>query len=365
MKTAKGAVLTAAGRPFEVREFPLSSPPEGMAKIRLTASGICGTDVHIHDGRLPVQTPVIIGHEFIGRVEEISETDSEKHNIRKDDNVIVYIACPCGECLLCRSGDDANCVNMGVTNGSNPNTAPHLYGGFAEYNYSPVANLIRIPPELDPEMTCVFACAGPTVLHAFSLAERANSGIEKADVTVVQGLGPVGFFAVMKLASMGVKHIIALTGRENAYREELALKFGAARVMSLEKHGMDKIIEYIKALSSGLGADVVIEASGNPSAVPQGMDMLRNRGVYLVPGQYSNSGPVEIAPEMITFKALHIIGSSQYSLSDVQNYIDFLLKNPHTHSTILSLASRYKVEDINRAFDDVRAGKNIKTLLTP
>jgi D-arabinose 1-dehydrogenase-like Zn-dependent alcohol dehydrogenase len=73
---------------------------------------------------------------------------------------------------------------------------------------------------------------------------------------------------------------------------------------------------------------------------------------------------VEIAPELITFKALHIIGSSQYSLTDVQNYLAFLHNNPDIHSSILSLASLYQVEDINKAFDDAKSGKNIKTILT-
>ena len=181
MKKAIAAVMNEINKPFEIREFELTSPPKGMAKLKLIASGVCGTDIHIHRGKIPVKTPAIIGHEFIGCIEEIAEEDSKEYGIRPGDNVIVYIACPCGECLLCRSGDDANCVNMKVTNSENPEVPPHLYGGYAEYNYTPVANLVKIPAELDPKMTCVFACAGPTVVHAIELANRANCGIEKAN----------------------------------------------------------------------------------------------------------------------------------------------------------------------------------------
>ena len=116
-------------------------------------------------------------------------------------------------------------------------------------------------------------------------------------------------------------------------------------------------------MSKGVGADLVLEASGNPRAIPQGMELLRNRGFYLVPGQYSDSGEVAIKPQLITFNALRIIGSSQYSMCDVEAYIDFMLRHPERHEQIRSLAASYRVEDINQAFPDVRAGKNIKTLL--
>ena len=93
------------------------------------------------------------------------------------------------------------------------------------------------------------------------------------------------------------------------------------------------------------------------------MEILRNRGVYLVPGQYSASGAIEIQPQIITFKALHIIGSSQYSMSDVDKYLEFLDKNPDLHPLIEKLSSKYKIEQINEAIVDAKSGNNIKTLL--
>ena len=107
----------------------------------------------------------------------------------------------------------------------------------------------------------------------------------------------------------------------------------------------------------------MFEASGNPQAVPQGMRMLRNRGVYLIPGQYSNSGSVEIQPQLITFNALRLIGSSQYSLCDVADYLDFLKANTHLHAKISALTTSYTVSEVNKAFEDAKAGKNVKTVL--
>ena len=109
--------------------------------------------------------------------------------------------------------------------------------------------------------------------------------------------------------------------------------------------------------------DLCIECSGAPAAVVQGMNILRNRGVYLVPGQYSASGGIEIQPQLITFKALHIIGSSQYSMCDVRTYLDFLSVHTELYEKIEKLGTKFKISEINDAIAYAKSGKNVKTLL--
>ena len=365
MATAKAAVYQGVDAPFAIKEYEVAPPGRGTALVKLLASGVCGTDIHIHRGKIAVAPPMIIGHEFVGKVSEISGADSEACGVKAGDDVIVSVASPCGKCKLCLSGDDANCVNMGVTYFDSPENAPHFHGGFAEYTYSPVQNMIKIPGGLDPVMACVFACASPTALHAFRLAAQANCGVEKADVAVVQGLGPVGQFAVMYLASLKIPRIFALTAGDNAERERLALELGATDVLNIDRSPVEDCTKTIRDANGGIGADVVFEASGSRYAFPQGLAMLRNRGAYLVPGQYSNSGNAEIAPQAITFNALHIVGSSQYSICDVEKYIEFLQGNAQLHGIIKRLYKTYRLEDINKAFDDAKSGGNIKTILVP
>jgi threonine dehydrogenase-like Zn-dependent dehydrogenase len=252
---------------------------------------------------------------------------------------------------------------MQCTNEDHVDHAPYLFGGYAEVNYTPLSNLLKIPEGLDPRMVCTFACPGPTALHAFSLAKRANIDVSKVNVAVVQGLGPVGCFALLYLKALGVKKLYAVTAVKDPVREELARKLGADEVLVLEESGPQAVTELLQKENGGLGVDLCFEASGAPVAVAQGMNILRNRGVYLVPGQYSNSGGIEIQPQMITFKALHIIGSSQYSMSDVRAYLDFLCAHPELHDTIKQLISCYPVSRVNAAFDDAKAGNNVKTLL--
>lgn len=360
---AKAAVFTGVNKPFEVREFEVTKTPSGYGRSELIASGVCGTDIHIHRGKLLTKAPSIIGHEFVGRLVDCDEEEAKKFGLKSGDAVIADIAVPCGECLLCRTGDDANCVNMKVTNGGDIDVAPYLYGGYAEVNYTPLTNLIKIPDELDPLMVSTFACPGPTAIHAFRLGELAGVKITKDTVAVVQGLGPVGCFAVIYLKAMGAKKIYAITAGDNKQREALALEIGADEVLNVTRDGTAAVTEKLQKENGGLGVDLCFEASGAPTAVPQGLDILRNRGVYLVPGQYSNSGGIEIQPQLITFKALHIIGSSQYSVTDVNAYLDFLCAHKETHATILKLGNKYKVEDVNLAFDDAKAGNNVKTIL--
>ena len=363
MMKAKAAVFMGAHKDFDVREFEVTKCPAGYGQTELIASGICGTDLHMHNGKLTVGAPSIIGHEFVGRVTDLDNAEAEKYGIEVGDNVIADIAVPCGECILCKSGNDANCVNMQVTNGGSIEVAPYLYGGYTEVNYTPLTNFIKIPKGIDPIVAATFACPGPTAIHACCLADQAGVDFSKINIAVVQGLGPVGTFAVMYLKRMGVKTVYAITAGDNLKREELAVRLGADKVFNLSREGSENVTKALLTENGGLGVDLCFEASGAPQAVVQGMDILRNRGVYLIPGQYSASGGIEIQPQIITFKALHIIGSSQYSISDVHKYLEFLDKNPDLHPLIEKLGSKYKVEQINEAIIDAKSGNNIKTLL--
>lgn len=360
---AKAAVFMGAQKPFEVREFEVTETPRGYARMELIASGVCGTDVHIHNGVLACGAPSVIGHEFVGKITDMDPEEGAKYGLQIGDNVIADIAVPCGECPLCKAGDDANCVHMQVTNSGSIEVAPYLYGGYAEVNYTPLTNLIKIPASVDPTVATIFACPGPTSIHGFRLAERAGGNLSDVKVAVVQGLGPVGMFSVMYLAALGVPKVYAIVSGDDPVRENAARSIGATKIFSLKRDGVEQITAALQSENDGLGVDLCVEASGAPSAVAQGIDILRNRGVYLVPGQYSHSGSVTIQPQLITFKALHIIGSSQYALCDVRDYLAFLEAHPELESAIAKMGTKYAVADVNNAFADAKKRCNIKTLL--
>ena len=358
---AKAAVFMGIRTPFDIREFPVTATPAGYGRSDLIASGVCGTDLHFYRGGLITTPPTVIGHEFVGRLTDCDPAEAKKYGLAIGDNVIADIAVPCGECLLCKTGDDANCVNMGVTNGGSIDEAPYLWGGYAEVNYTPLANLVKIPEGLDPTAVAVFACPGPTAMHAFRLGEQAGLDWSQIKVAVVQGAGPVGSYAAMYMKAMGAEKVCVIAKNISPEREALLRKLGVDEIYDLAAD--ENVTAKLQAENGGLGVDLCYEASGAPNAFPQGMNILRNRGIYLVPGQYSNSGGIEIQPQLITFKAVRIIGSSQYSLIDVKDYLAFLTAHPALAACIRDLATCYPISETNKAFEDALAGKNVKTVL--
>ncbi len=365
MKTGKAAVFEGVGKALAVREYPVPEPSEGHAVLSLIASGICGTDIHIIDGRLPIPPPMIPGHEFIGQIESLGtgvSKDGLGELVNVGDRVVACVALACGSCLNCRQDETASCMSFGVTNAADPDVAPHFHGGYADYLHQPAKTLVKIPEGVDPVSAASFPCAGPTVIRACTY----GGGLEKDELVVVQGLGPVGMFGVAWAVAQGCRVVAVGSGR-SPERMRMALELGAMEVFDYHAISTDEIQKRVMALASrferGDGADVVLEASGAPSAIPAGMTWLRTRGRYFIPGQYSLSGEVSIHPEMITFKALRLIGSGQYTLSDIAVYLDFLKQHPSASAQFAACVSgRFPVSAANEAIESVRQGRGIKNV---
>lgn len=361
------AVWTGPGKKFELRRYPVLPPRPGEALLRMVRSGICGTDVHIHAGRLGMPgNKFILGHEFVGRVEALgrgSRKDGLGAPLRRGDIVIACVAKPCGKCFNCRQGETASCLRFDVTYLRDPDEAPHFFGGFAEWLHSPVRNLVRVPDGLDVDAAAAFPCAGPTAIRAFDYAGNLRRG----EVVAIQGTGPLGLFAVAWAAKAGCA-VVAIGSGRHIGRMELARRLGARLVFDFRKTGPDARIEAVRGLAAKLrrgdGADVVFEASGAPSAIPEGLDLVRTRGRYIVPGQYSSSGPVEIQPQTITFKAIRIVGSGQYKLADIGAYLRFLAGNRRLQKVFAEcFTHKYTVAQIGEAIGAAESGEAVKAVL--
>ncbi len=341
-KMGTAALFDGAHKPFRLEKYPVTPPVEGYALLRLLTTGICGTDVHIHHGRLGQASPLIIGHEFIGEIIDINASDE---SLEKGDRVIFNMATPCGQCKLCRTGDSANCLNFEVAYAQDPEKSPHFYGGYGEYVYAKANTgdgaLIKLPQGVDHMAASMFPCAGPTIIHALKLGGVFQSKAVGVDTAVVQGAGPLGLFSALWLTMNGVKNIYTLEkNKENARADRVKKLTRSVVVTEDELNGLVK---------DGLSVDLVIECSGNPAAFQFGCEILRNRGIYLVPGQYSDSGNISFGPQIITFKALRITGSSQYDASDVADYIAFLGENKKILPDIAACVKSFPLSEVNEA----------------
>lgn len=363
--TGKAAVFVGPNRPMEIREYPVVHPAVRDVLLRLTWSGICGTDIHILEGRLPIPPRFIPGHEFIGRVLQVgseASVDGLGTAIGEGDLALACVAMPCGTCFNCRQGETASCLNFGVTYVRAPEESPHFFGGYGEYLHHPAACLVKVPEGVGLDAAAAFPCAGPTSIRAFDLAGNLQPG----EFVVVQGTGPVGLFAIAWASAHGCR-VVAIGSGKNKARTDLARDLGAEIVLDYRQTPAEERLQMVrdlaKAMGHGDGADVVFEASGAPSAISEGMQLVRTLGRYIVPGQYSNSGGIEIQPQVITFKAIRIIGSGQYKLSDIATYLDFLRGRPDIQRRFAEcITHRYSIAEANDACRTASAGACVKAV---
>ncbi len=239
-----------------VREPGLKERSDAI--VRITASAICGTDLHMVRGTFPGMKPgTILGHEAVGIVEEVGK---DVRNFQKGDRVVVPSTIGCGYCAYCRQGYYAQCDNANP-NGKNAGTAffggPALTGPFdglqAEYARIPFAgtNLVKLPDTLDDDQAIMLSDIIPTAFFGTKLAE-----VKQGDTVVVFGCGPVGQFCITCAKIEGAERIIAVDTIPS--RLEMARQQGAEVI---DFNSVDPI-ERINQLTNGKGADRIIDAVG-------------------------------------------------------------------------------------------------------
>ncbi|NLF92787.1 MAG: alcohol dehydrogenase catalytic domain-containing protein [Oligosphaeraceae bacterium] len=364
----KAAVFVGPKHPFQVREYPISAPAPGQVGLELLASGICGTDVHIQQGCLAMPSfPLVTGHEFVGTVAALgqgAEHDAAGEKLQVGDRAVACVALPCGKCLNCRRGETASCLSFGVTYVKDVNEEPHFCGGFAEYLFSPAGNLVKLPAGVDPLAAAACPCGGPTIIRACTY----GGGLHSGELVIIQGNGALGLFALAYAKDQGCR-VVLIGSAKDPQRLELSKALQPDCFLDYRQYSPEELQQRVSALAAGCqrgdGADVVIETSGDPGAFPLGLQLLRTRGRYFVPGQYSDRGSVSIPPHLITFRALQIIGSGQYTLQDVLEYLQFLARRQDLQPLFRQMLSSYPVSDIDQAMAAAAAGQAIKAVLVP
>lgn len=364
MTAARAAVLVNYNQPLEIRTYPL--PPAlhpGEALVRVEMAGICGTDVHLWRGELPVPLPVILGHESVGRIEQLGpglERDWRGVPLRRGDRVTWASSVTCGECFYCRiKRQPTRCVSRKAYGISYcADDPPHLRGGYADYIHLRAGSAIfRLPDDLPPEAVLGAGCALTTALHGL---ERAT--VNLGDVVVIQGSGPVGLAALAVARRSGASKVIVLGAP--AHRLELAREFGADVTLSVEEIAdagarRHRVLEE----TGGYGADLVVECAGSPAVIPEGFELCRDGGKYLVLGQYADAGGVWIRPHAITRKQLQIFGSWGFEPRHLDQALRLLEDAAWKRRFARHVTHRFVLEQANEALETVRQWQCGKTVL--
>jgi L-iditol 2-dehydrogenase len=292
----KALVKTAAGPGHvELIDVPEPEPNPHQVKLEVAACGICGTDLHVLRDTFRNFPPVILGHEFVGRV--IAEgaavhgkTDPAARYAVLGATAVIDPACP-----FVRSGDFIlSAQRRGMGHGVN--------GAFARFAVARPDQLFRLDDALPTEEG---ALVEPLAAAVHAVAEKAT--VRPGDVVLVSGPGPIGLLCLMVLVQMGVKTLVAGTSADAA-RLTLAHTLGAARTIDVEREDLPEIL---RREAGPHGVDVAFEVSGAAASAAACLHALRPHGTYVQVGHFGHD--ISVPFDRIGFKELRVTGSVGYT----------------------------------------------------
>ncbi len=324
-ETVRALTLVKPGK-YEVREYPLPEPEPGCVLVKMELSGICGTDKHAYQGYTtqyagggsskPLPFPLIQGHENVGKIAAIggdgAYTDFEGVPLSVSDRVVIGANVCCGQCYYCRHDFPyyycQNYADYGNSLGAgNP---PHLFGGWSQYIYIiPGSFLVRVPDDLPSEVAVFTEVMAVTVGldRAKQISAVPSESFRFDDTVVIQGVGPLGLCFLMKARMLGAGTIIAMDLSD--YRLAMAKRLGADHVLNAQTTTTADRLAFVRDLTHGRGADMVVECAGVPEVIPEALDMLRLGGLLIEAGNFADLGDVSINPHRhLCSKSVRILG---------------------------------------------------------
>ena len=363
MATGKAAIFAQPNTPMEIQDLPIPDIEPGAILIKVTMANICGSDIHIFKGDQPMQqVPQVIGHEMMGKVEELGKdikADSNGLPLAKDDRVAYQYFYFCGRCYSCINGDRTGCIRL-FRHNVDIGVHPHFSGAFAEYYYlRPNHFVFKVPDELPDEVVSPLNCALSQVLFGWH-----KLGLTAGDNVLIQGAGGLGLYAVAVAREMGASKIIVTEKRQD--RLELAGAFGADHLINIDEYEKEgDRVKMVREVTGGRGCDVAMELTGNPAAVPEGLRMLRVFGKYMIIGSISPSHVANISLGRMVFSNLTIKGIGAYEPWAMPLAMDFLRKNNDKYPFAQIISHKYSLAEINDAIKDTMEGKVTRAAIVP
>jgi threonine dehydrogenase-like Zn-dependent dehydrogenase len=360
----RAAVMPGPRKPIEIRDFPSPNLEPGAVLLETVASEVCGTDVHIHHGQLAgVPFPIIPGHVSVGRIAAANgvRSDALDMPVTEGDLVTFYdVHETCGQCYYCLVAKQPNRCPSRRVYGITYSADDGLLGGWSEVIYlKPGVKILKLPEGLTADEVIGGGCG---LFTGFAAVERAD--LAMGDTVVVQGAGPVGLAAAAFAGLRGAGHVV-VTGAPAA-RLELATKFGVDAALSIETCPPHERDAAVREQTAGRGADVVIEATGNPSAVPEGLRLLRDGGTYVIAGHYTDVGTVTVNFHAdVNRKHAEIRGQWGTEFRHVSRALALLARHHDRLPFADIIGGRYGLVDAGRALADVEALRVTKAVITP
>ncbi len=364
----KAAVMQEVGKPIEILDdVDIIEPRAGEVKVRVHFCSVCHSDLHVLDGELPTYGPTVLGHEAAGVVESVGPGVTR---LAPGDHVVLTPVPPCGSCYFCLRNQGQLCANNTVIgtyaladgNTSLARNGAPIYkglgvGAFAEHVVSPENGAVKISDDIPLDLACLMGCA----LQTGTGAVINTAEVETGATVIIMGLGGVGVAAVQGARLAGASVILA--SDPLAERRELAKLFGATHVIDPLN---ENVLERCQQLTHGIGMDYAFETAGIARLTEEAINLIRPGGATVCVGAPPLDQGIEINPFVMfsSFekKLLGCLMGSCNSLHEIPRLAGLWQSKRIDLENMVT--NRRPIEEINEAFDDLKAGRGIRTVLS-
>ncbi len=360
---ARVFVLQEFNQPLVEQMVLIPDLLSGQVLIKLKASGVCGSDLHMWQGEdSRTELPMILGHEGIGAVAGIG---GRKHTVdgselHEGELVFWNRGISCGHCYYCTVLKEPSfCPNRKVPGINIPMAVPpYLNGCYADYIIlDSGADIWKVPQTIDPAVLVAASCSGATAAHGFDLVRPALGA-----TAVIFGPGPLGLFATAYAQKYGASQIILIGGSQG--RLEMGCYFGATTLLNRKALSVAERRARIMELTAGRGVDLAVEASGSGTALQEAIGLTRMGGTVLSIGLSQPGGAFQFDGfNDLTRRNLHLQGVWVSDTRHAYQALNLVLSAPERFARLVT--HRFPLKDVNQALQAVASRKAIKAVLLP
>lgn len=352
----KAAVLVEVDQPLALEDLAVAALGEHDVLVQIEASGVCHSDLNILTGGYPYPLPLILGHEGAGTVLEVG---SAVRRVKVGDRVVASFTPTCDRCFHCQHGQPHLCTEMGSMfstkalreDGTKVKGMSGL-GTFSDVMRAHEDYIVAVRSDLPMDQLALIGCGATTGIGAALNTAQVTPG----STVAVLGCGGVGMFTLMGAVLAGASKVIAIDPL--ASKRDAALKAGATHAIDPTE---SSAAEQVKALTRGLGVDYCFEVVGRPEAMTAALECTRRGGTTVMVGMPRMDATITVPAFSFFFEAKTILGCSYGSANvrtDFQRWIDLIESGRLDFAQVVS--KHYALDDVNTAFDDLKAGSVLR-----
>jgi len=355
----KAAVLSTVGGHLAIEELPTPQPKAGEVLLKVTACGVCHTDLHVIKGEVKFPLPCVLGHEISGVVEAVA---ADVRGLQPGAPVVCSFIMPCGVCYYCIRGRDDLCETFFAMNRlqgtlydgesrlrrpDGSTLAMYSMGGLAEYAVVPATDVFPAPAGVPLTDACILGCAVMTAYGAL----KNQAKVQPNEAVAVVGTGGVGSNVIQLARVFGASQVIAVDIRDD--KLEAAKGLGATHVVNAVK---GEAVAEVIAITEGRGVDVAVEALGRPETLVNAFLMARDGGRVVAIGIAPGTATAGIEITRLVRRGIQLMGSYGCRVRTDMPDVLGLAARGHV-SASKPITRRYPLEQVDEAYAALQRGE--------